>query len=419
MRLSRRIGIAGLAAVLLAGSGYAVARHGHGALGGRYGQPQVLRPAGAPRALVEVFPDPAAPARGRQVARGLVADGALVAVIDTGRYLGHLREGHVDCPTLADDAERLGKRLLRQDHSDVFLPPLLVGDGAGADLVRQALASAAPDVLAGAVATGGPADSGLPCGRQAPTPAQGTWTQVPAATDAAHLAAAVQARFPPAGDPGVAGLPLVEMPVAGSHRLAIVISGDGGWRELDKGISAELNRQDVSVVGWNSLRYFWKQKSPQQVADDLARVMSTYGTRWHAEDIALVGYSFGADVMPFAYARLPPAQRARVRFVSLLGLAHGADFQVRVGGWLGWGRSRQVPILPEVLHMDAARVQCIHGQAEHDTLCPVLAAQGVEVVARPGGHHFDHDPVKLAGIVLAGWERAPPTAMPAAVATRR
>jgi len=412
MKLSRRIGWASLAALLLIASGYAVARHGHGAIGGRYGEPEVLHPPGPPRALVEVFPDPLAPARGRAVAHALAADGALVAVIDTGRYLRHLGEGTVACGTLADDAERLGKRLLRKDHSDVFLPPLLVGDGAGADLVRQALAGAAPDVLAGAVAVSGAAESGLACGRQAPTAGQGTWAQVPSTVDAAGLAAAVKAHFAPAGDPGVAGLPLVEMPVTGSHRLAIVISGDGGWRELDKGISAELNRQGVSVVGWNSLRYFWKQKSPQQVADDLARVMATYGARWHARDIALVGYSFGADVMPFAYDRLPATQRAQVRFVSLLGLAHGADFQVRVGGWLGWGQSRQVPILPALLRMDTARVQCIHGEQEKDTLCPSLAAQGVDVVARPGGHHFDHDPVALAGIVLGGWQRAP--AIPAA-----
>ncbi|MDG2526221.1 AcvB/VirJ family lysyl-phosphatidylglycerol hydrolase [Stenotrophomonas sp. HITSZ_GD] len=410
--------MAGLAAALLVGSGIAIARHGHGAIGGRYGQPDILRPAGAPRALVEVFPDPAQPARARAAARQLAADGALVAVIDTGRYLGHLREGTLDCATLADDAERLGKRLLRKDHSDVFLPPLLVGDGAGADLVRQALAGAAPDVLAGAVAVGGASDSGLTCGRQAPVAGQGAWAQVPASVDAAGLATAVKTRFAPAGDPGVAGLPLVEMPVPGSHRLAIVISGDGGWRELDKGISAELNRQGVSVVGWNSLRYFWKEKSPQQVADDLARVMATYGARWHADDIALVGYSFGADVMPFAYDRLPPAQRAQVRFVSLLGLAHGADFQVRVGGWLGWGQSKQVPILPALLRMDTARVQCIHGEQEKDTLCPSLAPHGVAVVARPGGHHFDHDPVKLAGIVLAGWAHAP-AAPAAAVAARR
>ncbi|MEE7548767.1 virulence factor, partial [Xanthomonas sp. Kuri4-1] len=208
------------------------------------------------------------------------------------------------------------------------------------------------------------------------------------------------------GGSGLAGLPLVELHAPGSDRLAILISGDGGWRELDKGIAADLQRRGVSVVGWNSLRYFWSEKSPQQVGSDLARVMVEYRRRWHADRVALVGYSFGADVMPFAYAQLPPAQRDAVQSISLLGLAHGADFKVRVGGWLGLGASSERPVLPALARLDPHRVQCIYGQQEKDTLCPELRARGVAVVMRPGGHHFDHDPSALTDAIEQGWQRA-------------
>jgi len=205
------------------------------------------------------------------------------------------------------------------------------------------------------------------------------------------------------GDP----LPLVELPVAGSHRLAILMTGDGGWRALDKGIAAELNRQGVSVVGWNSRRYFWDEKPPGRVADDLSGVMATYRQRWHADDVALIGYSFGADIMPFAWQGLPDAQRRQVRFVSLLGMSRHADFEVRLG-WIGRGYEQQAPIAPVLLQMPVARLQCIHGAKEKVTLCPELAVHGIEVVQRPGGHHFDRDAVKLAEIILQGWNRAPP-----------
>ncbi|WP_434030759.1 AcvB/VirJ family lysyl-phosphatidylglycerol hydrolase [[Pseudomonas] boreopolis] len=396
-----------MALLLVAGSGYAVAWHMSDGTVGRYGRPEILPPpAGAPKALALVFPDPAAPERARASARRLAAQGALVAVVDTARYLDSVsKPGQVNCAGFADDAERFGKHLLRKRHIDVFLPPLLVGDGEGALLVRQAMAAAMPDVLAGGVVVdGGAAQDRFACGTQAPSAAQGTLAVVPASATADQLAQAVQAGFPAAGS-GLAGLPLVEMHVPGSRRLAIVISGDGGWRELDKGVGAELNRQGVSVVGWNSLRYFWSKKSPQQIGDDLSRVMAEYQRRWHADDIALVGYSFGADVMPFAYQRLPEAQRRQVRFVSLLGLAHGANFKVRVGGWLGFGKSGQAPVLPELAKMDPRLLQCIHGEQEKGSLCPELEVRGIEVVARPGGHHFDHDPAKLAAIILQGWQR--------------
>jgi len=209
-----------------------------------------------------------------------------------------------------------------------------------------------------------------------------------------------------ASTPPIDGLPLVELPVSGSHRLAILVSGDGGWRSLDRGIAAELNRHGVAVVGWNARRYFWSEKPPQRIADDLARVMATYRQRWQADDIALVGYSFGADVMPFAYLRLPGAQRRQVRWVSLLGMSHHADFEVRLG-WIGRGYEQQAPLLPALLSMPAERLQCIHGQEEKDTLCPELAVHGIAVVQRPGGHHFDRDTGQLARIILQGWDSAP------------
>ncbi|MFT4249030.1 MAG: AcvB/VirJ family lysyl-phosphatidylglycerol hydrolase [Pseudomonas sp.] len=396
-----------VAALLVAGSGYAVARHMNEDVGGRYGQPDILRPPGTPRAVAVVFPDTAAPLRARNAAQRLAADGALVAVVDTARYLRSVGESaQLDCAGLADDAERLGKHLLRGAKTDAFQLPLLVGDGEGALLVRQAMVATAPDVLAGAVVIDGePLQDRLACGVGKPSPGQGVLAVLPKDASGAQLAQAAAARFPVVGGTGVAALPLVEMRVPDSRRLAIVISGDGGWRDLDKDVGAELNRRGVSVVGWNSLRYFWSRKTPQRIADDLAHVINEYQRRWHVDDIALVGYSFGADVMPFAYQRLPEVQRRQVRFVSLLGLAHDADFNVRIGGWLSLGGSGQVPVLPELARMPPGLLQCIHGEQEKDTLCPELVPRGIEVVARPGGHHFDHDPARLATIILQGWQR--------------
>jgi type IV secretory pathway VirJ component len=48
-------------------------------------------------------------------------------------------------------------------------------------------------------------------------------------------------------------------------------------------------------------------------------------------------------------------------------------------------------------------VQCIFGTDDAgDSLCTQASARGMEVVRRPGGHHFDNDYVALARIVLKG-----------------
>lgn len=205
---------------------------------------------------------------------------------------------------------------------------------------------------------------------------------------------------------GVKTLPLVEYYAPGSDRLAIMISGDGGWEKLDRNLSRELQHRGISVVGWDSLRYFWKLRTPEQLGDDLSRVIADYQRRWGAHQVILIGYSFGADVMPFAYAHLMPTQRNSVDFISLLALAREADFKARIFGWLGWGEHGTRDVLTALGALDLQRVQCIYGQNDKDAVCSELRERIFDVVMRPGGHHFDGDTVKLADVILQGWRRA-------------
>jgi type IV secretory pathway VirJ component len=208
-------------------------------------------------------------------------------------------------------------------------------------------------------------------------------------------------------DEDVSDLPLVELPAAHpTDMLAIVMSGDGGWRDLDKTIAERLQKNGVAVIGWDSLRYFWSEKSPAQTSHDLARVIKTYGARWHTSHVALVGYSFGADVMPFAYNRLPDALRDKVSYMSLLGFAPDADFQIRVTGWLGMPASdKALPVRPEIAKVPPSIVQCVYGANEKDTLCPALVNTGIDVVKTTGDHHFDGDYNALAARIIAGWKK--------------
>ncbi|NYI20129.1 type IV secretory pathway VirJ component [Xanthomonas arboricola] len=397
-----------MATLLIGGSGYAVARHmQEGNTAGHYHAVEIVRPEGTPKAMVVLLPDSAHPQDGQRLADMLSDDGALVAVVDTASYRERLRSHHAACNSLADDAERLGKKLLRAEHVDAFLPPVLVGQGDGAVLARQALASSAPDVLGGAVvADAGTTDTGLACSRDVPDANQGFLDDLVDGASPMQIAAATRGHFQAAQAQGLGNLPLVELHAPGSDRLVVMLSGDGGWRELDKGIAAQLQQQGVSVVGWNSLRYFWASRTPQQVGADLDRVIAAYRQRWHIQHVALVGYSFGADILPFAYPELSPQQRASVQFVSLLGLGHQADFKVRVGGWLGWHNDAERDVEPAIQSLDVHRLQCIYGSEEKDTLCPELRARGVEVAVRPGGHHFDHDPVVLTTLLMQGWQHA-------------
>jgi type IV secretory pathway VirJ component len=203
----------------------------------------------------------------------------------------------------------------------------------------------------------------------------------------------------------VSDLPLVEVSAKTQvDTLAIIYSGDGGWRDLDKEVGDVLAARGMAVVGVDSLRYFWSARTPAEVGADLARIVAHYMAGWHIGHIVLVGYSFGADILPFAYNGLPADLQRHVALISLLAPQRAADFAIQTLGWLGAGPSDAAqPIPPQTARIDRAKVQCFFGADDaDDSLCTHPAAQGMEVIGRPGGHHFAHDYQGLARQILAG-----------------
>lgn len=350
-------------------------------VGGVFGHVQILHPAGDPRSLVLLLKDDAAGLG--DTARQLADAGAVVGVVDAGRYLQ--RRGDKD-PQASDELKWLGLRVLRGAGVDTYLSPMLLGAGAGCTLVHEAV-NEEPEVWRNAVVLDDAA-----CTVKA---ARGVEQAA-----GSRLAATVIGHFPAQASP-FGGLPLVELPNPGSDRLVILLSGDGGWAALDKTLADDLHAQGHAVLGWNSLRYFWAEKTPERAAADLSAVIAHYQHRWHVSRVDLVGYSFGADVLPFLYARLPAAQQAQIRTVSLLGLAPSTGFTVRIGGWLGWRGGSEHEVRPQLAAIPAGKVLCVYGRDEDDSLCPALQGTGIAVRMTEGGHHFGGPPGALAALVSA------------------
>jgi type IV secretory pathway VirJ component len=201
-------------------------------------------------------------------------------------------------------------------------------------------------------------------------------------------------------------LPLVEYPVAGAPRvLAVIYSGDGGWRDIDKQIGEALAARGIPVVGLGSLRSFWNEKSPEDVARELAEIITQYNEAWHTDEVLLVGYSFGASILPFAINRLPDDVRATVKQVSLLGLGSMAAFKFSITEWIGVDSRDHKPVLPELVQLNPSLVQCFYGSDEQDTLCKDDAASPFEVIQMSGGHHFGGDYGTIVDRVVTGLVR--------------
>jgi len=207
----------------------------------------------------------------------------------------------------------------------------------------------------------------------------------------------------PLGSPEVADLPLIEQPIPAGNPaapLVVLLTGDGGWAGLDRGLAAAFNEHGVPVVALSTLQYFWHARTAAQTTADLARVLRHYLTAWNRERVLLVGYSFGADVLPFIVNRLPPELRARIGTVNMLGLSEQASFEIHVAGWVPGSTTGSAPVRPELERMQGIDALCLYGAGESDDPCARFAGGGLTAIPVGRGHHFGGEYSELALAIL-------------------
>ena len=399
------------------------------------------------------------------IARTLADQGTLVAGIDTSDLFDELEKDGGKCVFPVGDLENLSHFVQAYYKLPTYFTPILIGHSAGASVVYAALAQAPPGTFTGGLSMSFCADLDLikplckannlnysprddEAGvRLVPPPKElaapwvalhGTeddecsiheartfvaktpgaqFVELPGVAhnyqdvekwmpqfDAAY--AAVVAREPPhlhAPPQSLAGLPIVEVPPTETgvdDTFAVLFSGDGGWAGIDSEVAKVLASRGIPVAGWDSLRYFWTPRTPSGVSGDLDRILRYYAMHWQKKKAIVIGYSQGADVLPFAVNRLSPQARALVERTVLMSIGTTAAFEFHVTNWFGSG-SHELPIGPEMKHMNGAKTVCLYGEGDSDTICPKVGPANATVIKLAGGHHFGGSYDHLADIILA------------------
>jgi type IV secretory pathway VirJ component len=203
-------------------------------------------------------------------------------------------------------------------------------------------------------------------------------------------------------------MPTAQAPAGHDDVLAVFYSGDGGWRDLDKEVGARLVHRGIPVLGVSCLAYYWRNRSPEDSARDLDALINQYTTQWHKHKVWLIGFSFGADVLPTIVDKLSPANRARVSQLVLLSPSQDVNFEVELEGYMreNWLKTHtkalmewlnpvpHYPALPPIAALDnRPPLICYYGRDDSDdTVCddPKLP-KWVKVYDMPGDHHFNYD----------------------------
>jgi len=208
-------------------------------------------------------------------------------------------------------------------------------------------------------------------------------------------------------------------PADKSDVMAIIFSGDGGWADLDRQLGIAFVDRGIPVLGINTFKYYWHQRSPDQSAQELDALMTKYLTAWSKQRIWLIGFSFGADVLPTIVDKLSSENRARITQMVLLSPSRDVTFEIELEGYMikqGWFKQHLKTLLEHInpiQHYDALSplqalnqnppVVCYFGIDDSDDSACSDPRLPMWIVVHPkkGDHHFDGGYQPLARQMLA------------------
>jgi type IV secretory pathway VirJ component len=188
-----------------------------------------------------------------------------------------------------------------------------------------------------------------------------------------------------------ARLVIIERPCSKSDSmpLAVLYTGDGGWRPYDEKLADSLNKLKIPVMGVNSLDYFCKRRTPKESADDIAGEIMAYQEKWQKKKVILIGYSFGAEVVPFIYNQFSVQLKSCICALVLLSPGSNSDFKVHVTDRLGL-RVHQwnYKVAQEIASIKKISIIIFWGKQETPITLENTLQSNLSINYLPGGHNF-------------------------------
>lgn len=188
-----------------------------------------------------------------------------------------------------------------------------------------------------------------------------------------------------------------------THHLVFYITGDGGLNKFSTGLSAFISRKGYRVCALDARSYFWNGKTPQKAAADIAAVIIENLRAQGIHQFSIIGYSFGADVLPFIVNNFPAALRSEMKSVTLLSPSTSTDFQIHVLDMLGAGKKRRMAVLPAINEMLSPKTLTVFGSDEKDFPIGKLTLANNRVLLLPGGHHFEGNTQEVANLIISNF----------------
>lgn len=193
-------------------------------------------------------------------------------------------------------------------------------------------------------------------------------------------------------------LPVIESMTNGNIPYYVILfTGNGGWKDLVQSVTRYLNSKNVSVLAINTQKYLWSEKEPVQIARDIEFLIDSYLDKWGQKNVVLMGYSMGAEVLPFAVNCMDDKYIRELSDLILIGPWQKATFEVKLKDYL-YEDNKGNDIYEELLKMKTKKAYIICDDNEF-SICQKNLEGVIDHDFLGGGHHFGEDYVTLSRLI--------------------
>jgi type IV secretory pathway VirJ component len=199
-------------------------------------------------------------------------------------------------------------------------------------------------------------------------------------------------------------LPIKEWPSTSTIPFVFYISGDGGFNDFSNDVCGALNKAGYPVSSLNSKAYFWNKKTPAESALAIGNYLERQLQNRKNQQVILVGYSFGSDVLPFIVNRLPNDIKSKLSCVVFLAPFTSTDFEIHLSDMIGKPKDRSMDVIAEINRMPTVKALAILGEDDLDFPLNKIRLINFSHVTLPGGHRFDGNANVLVKTMLKYFE---------------
>ena len=195
-------------------------------------------------------------------------------------------------------------------------------------------------------------------------------------------------------------LPVKEWGSHPDNPFILYLSGDGGFNRFSLDLCTFIYQAGYSITAIDDKSYFGSKKTPEQATLDISNYLNKQFKERQNQDLILVGYSFGADVLPFIVNRLPANLRSKLKSTLLISPSSTTDFETHWTDMLGYSIKRDMNVIAEINKSGNQKIITLIGKDESDFPVKDIKLKNYSNVILPGGHHFNGDTMIIGQEIL-------------------